>query len=336
MSKNISFLDAVKMLNENGNGFLAIVDRYNKLLGILTDGDIRSALLDGKGELEDIFNKNPMTMPAGSDRGKVLLKMRELYKKHMPLVDQDNVLIDVVMLHDEEFNLKPNWVVIMAGGLGERLGELTRDIPKPMLKVGSKPLLEHIINNFILCGFTKFIVSVNYKSDVVKNYFGDGSDYGVEIKYIEEGKRLGTAGSLSLIDCVPSDPFFVINGDVYTSVDFSRVLDYHNFNNSDATMCVRANSYSIPYGVLDIDKYNNILGLKEKPEINYIINAGIYILSPDVLNYLPKNEYYDMPSLFSRVVGHDLIVKSFMIDNYWIDMGNPEDYRALNEKVSTL
>jgi dTDP-glucose pyrophosphorylase len=331
-----SFIDAVKVLHSNGNGFLAIVDKHTKLIGILTDGDIRHALLEGKTELLDIINKNPFTMPADSERKKVLLKMKEMYKRHMPLIDDDNYLKDVVMLHNENFNLKPNWVVIMAGGLGSRLGELTSNSPKPMLRVGSKPLLEHIINNFISHGYTNFLISVNYMSGVIKEHFGDGSKYGANIRYIEEKERLGTAGSLSLIDFSLKDPFFVINGDVFTSLNFEKVHEFHISNNSSATMCTRKNNYTVPYGVLDIDNNNNIVSVDEKPQFDYFINTGMYMLEPEVLNNIPKAKYLDMTDLFMMLYKGGSCVKSFEVTNYWIDMGHPEDYESLNNKVSCI
>jgi dTDP-glucose pyrophosphorylase len=336
ISKDKSFIDAVKLLNENGNGFLAIVDKHNKLIGILTDGDIRRALLENKTELLEIINRNPLTMPAGSDRQNVLLKMKEIYKKHMPLVDEDNYLKDVIMMHDEDFNLKPNWVVIMAGGIGSRLGKLTNNIPKPMLKVGSKPMLEHIINNFISYGYTNFLISVNYKSHIIKDHFGDGAKYGVDIQYIEEKEKLGTGGSLSLIDFTLKDPFFVINGDILTSIDFEKFHRFHVSNDSNATICTKKNYYKIPYGVLNIDINNTILSIDEKPEFNYLINTGIYMLNPETLKYIPKNHYFDMPTLFKLLREDNLMIKSFEITDYWVDIGYPDDYVSLNNKVSDI
>ena len=336
ISKEKSFLEAVQLLNDSGTGCLAIVDNNNKLIGILTDGDIRRALLDNKSELIDIINKNPITMSSDSDRKKVILEMKRIYKKHMPLVDCNNYLKDVVMLHDEDFNIKPNRVVIMAGGLGSRLGKLTSDTPKPMLKVGSKPLLEHILNSFISHGYTQFIISVNYMSSVVKEYFKDGSEYGAEISYIEETTKLGTAGSLSLIDTTLNDPFFVINGDVLTSLDFEKLLEFHVSSGSTATMCTKKNNYKVPYGVLDIDKDDNIINIEEKPQFDYFINTGIYVLNPEVIKYIPKMQYFDMPSIFENLREEELKIKSFEVTDYWIDMGHPEEYESLNNKISCI
>ena len=251
----------------------------------------------------------------------------------MPIVDSDGILKDVIVLDDSEFNLKPNWVVIMAGGLGTRLGELTKDTPKPMLKVGVKPMLEHIIDMFVSHGFTKFMLSVNFKAEIIKDHFKNGSDFGIEVRYLEEKKRLGTGGALSLIDIEVNEPFFVTNGDVLSSLDYEELLDFHNKENSDATMCTRKDSYQIPYGVIDIDNENNIVTMKEKPCIEFFINTGIYALDPKVLKYIPKGKFFDLPSLFDILKSNHQTTKSFEITDYWVDMGKPSDYEAINKKM---
>ena len=333
LTDSSTFKDAIKILDKNGNGFLAIVDENKELIGILTDGDIRRAILDNKTNLLDIINKNPMTMDSGLTRQNVVHRLKELHRKHMPIVDQNGILHNVITLDDEEFDLKPNWVVIMAGGLGTRLGELTKDTPKPMLEVGNKPMLEHIIEMFVSHGFTKFMLSVNFKAEMIKEHFKDGQDLGIEVKYLEETKRLGTGGALSLIDLDLDEPFFVTNGDVITSIDYEKLLDYHKENTSSATMCVRKSSYQIPYGVIELDNQNNILDLKEKPKYDFFINTGIYVLNPEVLKHVPKNEFFDLPSLFKLLNEEGYVSKSYEISDYWIDMGHPDDYDKIVNKM---
>ena len=335
LSDRATFIDAVKALDENGNGFLAIVDQGNVLKGILTDGDVRRAILDNKTELIEVYNKNPVTMPAGSCKLSVINKLKKTHKRHMPIVNEEGVLTEVIQLNEEEFQLRPNWVVIMAGGLGKRLGDLTRNIPKPMLEVDGKPMLLHIVELFISHGFTKFMISVNYRSEVIKEYFRDGEHLGIEIKYLEETKRLGTGGSLSLIDIDVTEPVFVTNGDVITSVDYNDMLKFHEDSNSAATMGVRMNAYKIPYGVVESDKDNNILSLKEKPDYEYYVNTATYIISPSALKFVPKNEFFDLPDLFSLLSGQGHIVKSYEINDFWIDMGLPKDYELVKEKFSS-
>ena len=332
LSETATFKEAIQLLDSNGNGFLAIINKKSQLVGILTDGDIRRAILNNKTELCEIMNSNPMTMKYGENRKNIIHRLKELHKKHMPIVDENMILKDVVALQEDEFNLKPNWVVIMAGGLGTRLGELTKDTPKPMLKVGAKPMIEHIIDMFVSHGFTKFMLSVNYKAEIIKEYFGDGNKFGIQVKYLEEKKRLGTGGALSLIDIELNEPFFVTNGDVLSSLDYEELLSYHKKQNSIATMCIRKDSYQIPYGVIEVDEANNIKAMKEKPIKEFFINTGIYVLNPEVLNYVPKDEFFDLPSLFDVLKSKSENIKSFEITDYWIDMGKPSDYEKIKEK----
>jgi dTDP-glucose pyrophosphorylase len=335
LSHDATFKDAIQILDKNGNGFLAVVDKTNTLVGILTDGDIRRAILDNKSDLLDIINKAPATMPEGSCSANVRNQLKKSHKKHMPIVSVEGVLKDVITLNQDEFNLKPNWVVIMAGGLGTRLGKLTRDTPKPMLNVGGKPMLQHIIELFISQGFTKFMLSVNYKAEIIKEFFTDGKELGVEIKYLEETKRLGTGGALSLINVDLNEPFFVTNGDVITSIDYDEMLNYHKVSNSKATMGVRKSTYKVPYGVVETDAQNNIIELQEKPEYSHFINTGAYILEPEVLPFIPKDEFYDLPNLFESLSKIGNVTKSYEISNYWIDMGHPEDYELIKQKFET-
>jgi len=258
------------------------------------------------------------------------LYLKKIKRRHLPLVNDENIFVEMFTLDEIDFNTEPNWVVIMAGGLGTRLGELTKDTPKPMLEVANRPMLEHIIELFVSHGFTKFILSVNYKSEVIKDYFKDGSDFGIEIKYIEEKKRLGTGGALSLINFEINEPFFVTNGDVITSLDFRKVLQSHNNENAKATMCIRRDNYQIPYGVIEVDKKNNITKIEEKPKYDFFINTGIYVLDSECLNYIPKNEYFDLPTLFKILGKNNESVKSYEISEYWIDIGHKEDYIKIN------
>jgi len=332
LSQKASFKEAIKVLDKNGNGFLAIVDESNKLIGILTDGDIRRAILDNKTELSHIINKTPETMPESSSRFSVINQLKKSHKKHMPIIDNNGILKDVIVLSDSEFNLKPNWVVIMAGGLGTRLGELTKNIPKPMLEVGGKPMLLHIMELFVSHGFTKFFISVNFKAEIIKSYFKDGRDFGLKIVYLEETKRLGTGGALGLIQQDIEHPLFVTNGDIITSIDYDDMLNYHKRNNSNATMAIRKSTYQIPYGVIEIDANNNICSLTEKPEHSYYVNTGTYIVNPETLSLVPKNEFYDLPRIFEQLQKNNKVTKSYEITQYWIDMGKPEDYDEIKRK----
>ncbi|MBE0471564.1 MAG: nucleotidyltransferase family protein [Methyloprofundus sp.] len=333
-STKATFKDAIKLLDENGTGFLALVDEDGLLKGILTDGDVRRAILSDQTSLEKIVNLKPEVAIEGTPKKTIINKLKKIHRKHMPVVNSVGRLKGVIALDDEEFNLKPNWVVIMAGGLGTRLGDLTKDTPKPMLELGGKPMIEHIIDMFVADGFTKFMISVNYKSEVIKDYFKDGAHLGIEIMYLEEQKRLGTGGALSLIDIELNEPFFVTNGDVLTTISYNNILEFHSNVKSTATMCIKEEGYQIPYGVIEVDDEKNIVSMVEKPTKTFFINTGVYVLDPSVLNFVPKDEYFDLPSLFEKVKQVGATTKSFEITDYWVDVGRPSDFVNVSNKFS--
>ena len=335
LTEQVTFKDLIAKLDEYGAGFLAIVDSENKLVGILTDGDIRRAILNNVQDVQRIFNKNPVTVPKGTPREKIISLLKDIHRKHMPVVDNNGKLTEVISLDEIEFNHKPNQVFIMAGGLGTRLGELTKNTPKPMLDIGSKPMIIHIIDAFKDFGYTHFTISVNYKSEQIKDYFKDGANFGVHIDYIEEKKRLGTAGALSLLKSIQSHPFFVINGDVLTALNFEDLMTFHIASSASATMCVREYEMEVPYGVINTDLNNNILDLQEKPINKFLVNSGVYVLNPSVLSDIPSNEYFDMPTLFQKLIVKELPVKTYQISDYWIDVGSIDDFQSANARINS-
>lgn len=317
--------DALRLLDANGNGFLPVIDDAGKLVGIITDGDIRRGILNKTLELNAIINRKPVTAKYGTSHIVIKRQLREIHRRHMPMVDEAGVLKEVVILDNFEFISKNNWVVIMAGGLGSRLGELTKSVPKPMLEVGGKPILLGIIEHFKSQGFGKFILCVNYKAEVIENYFGDGTSFGVQIEYTRETKKMGTAGALSLITQQMDEPFFVVNGDVLTSINFEDFLDFHKVNHADATMCVKNFVFNIPYACIDFNADSSITGIREKPSNEYFVNTGMYILNPTVLSLIPSDDFYDMPQLFDQLMEQQYQCKAYRIDEYWLDLGRPED-----------
>ena len=323
---NTTFEEAIKLLDKNGNGFLPVIDETNKLIGIITDGDFRRGILNKKYDLDSIINKQPTVALNTESHIVIKRRLKELRRRHMPVVDNNGILVDVVILNEFEILNKDNWVVIMAGGMGTRLGDLTKHIPKPMLEVGGKPMLLRIIEHFKNQGFVKFIMCVNYKSEVIENYFGNGTNFGIEIIYTKETKRLGTAGALSLIDIKIDNPFFVVNGDVLTSINYEDFLNFHTTSNSDATMCIKRYSYEVPYACVEFDEAMNLNGLKEKPTYDYYINTGMYILNPNCLSILNKDEFFDMPSLFELLLENKNATKVFTIDEFWLDVGLKDDF----------
>ncbi len=339
LNKNQTIKEALKSIDKGAIRIAVIIDEYNKLLGTITDGDIRRALLNNAKldtAIETIYNKNPLTVLNTEDEQKIITKAIKNSVYQIPIVDKNGYFIDIKdiahLLHKSK---KPNKVILMAGGLGTRLKPLTEDRPKPLLQVGSKPILETIINNFSKCGFEDIIISVNYKSEMIKNYFGDGSKFGVNISYINEDKRMGTAGALSLLNNNPNEAFFVMNGDLLTNIDFVKLLDFHSFGNADATMCVREYDFQVPYGVVQTDE-DKITAIVEKPVHKFFVNAGIYVLSPNVLTQIPEDEFYDMPTLFEELIKAGKSTLSFPIHEYWLDIGRMSDFEKANIEYSKV
>jgi NDP-sugar pyrophosphorylase family protein len=225
-----------------------------------------------------------------------------------------------------------NPVVILAGGLGSRLGELTKETPKPMLQVGDKPILFQIIERFKQQGFSNFYLSVNYKSEVIENYFGNGEKFDVSIKYLHEKTRLGTAGPLSLLKehIEITEPVLVINGDILTKINFENLLKFHLENTSHGTMCVREYDFKVPYGVVEIEG-DRLIEIKEKPLQSFYVNAGTYVLSPELLELVPSNVYFDMTELFEKATKSEYRASVYPLREYWLDIGKKEDFSKAQE-----
>ena len=328
------FKDAIALLDDNGNGVLPVVDESNKFIGLITDGDIRKAILNNYLDLEHIINKKPYSLNCKSTQQQRIQYLKKLLLRHLPLVDDDGQYVETFTLDNIDFNLKPNSVLIMAGGLGSRLGQLTEVTPKPMLSIGRKPMLEAMIESFIEHGYSKFYLSVNYKKEKIIDHFSDGKKWGVEIVYLVEDKRLGTGGALSLIEDKLEAPIIVINGDILTTLDFGELVDFHNQSGSNATMCVMKHETNFPYGVVRSEG-TKLVALDEKPVISHNINTGIYVLNPDVLEYVPKDEYFDLPDLFKYLIDDDKDVGVYELTESWVDIGHVDDYERM-EKVFDL
>ena len=334
LSINSTIKEALNIIDKGAIRVGTVIDNKNKFLGVIADGDIRRALLKGynlEDSIEDIYCKTPITSLYSESKEKIIQKAIKNQVYQIPIVDEDNHLVDIVNLATLlNVTKKRNRVILMAGGLGTRLKPLTDDIPKPMLKVGNKPILETIIKNFASHGFVNITISLNYKGEMIREYFKDGSDFGVNIDYIEENTRLGTAGALSLLQNIPNEPFFVMNADLLTDVNFSNLLDFHCFGNANATMCLREYEYQIPYGVVETED-SDIISIVEKPIKKFFVNAGIYVLSSTAFEFIPKNEFFDMPTLFNILIEKEKKVLSFPIHEYWLDIGRIEEYKKANE-----
>ena len=335
ISENIILREALKIIDKGAIRIALVIDENNKLLGTLSDGDIRRGLLKNytlDDSIKDLYFSNPTVAYSNETKESIIQKAIKNQVYQIPIVDENNSLVDIVNLATLlNVTKKRNRVILMAGGLGTRLRPLTEDTPKPMLKVGNKPILETIIKNFAVHGFVNITISLNYRGDMIKDYFKDGSDLGVNIDYVEENMRLGTAGALSLLKEQPNEPFFVMNADLLTDVNFSNLLDFHCFGNANATMCVREYEYQIPYGVIEINN-GLISSIVEKPTKKFFVNAGIYVLSPSVFGDIPMNEFFDMPTLFNILIEKQKKVLTFPIHEYWLDIGRMSDFeQAQNE-----
>jgi len=330
--------EALQVIDSGAMKIALVLNKENYLLGTLSDGDIRRALLAGLSlneSIESIIFTNPTVCGINATKEEILkiAVSKKLYC--IPIIDDSGVLVGI-----EEFDdiLKPtkfsNKIVLMAGGLGTRLRPLTDKIPKPLLEVGGKPILETIITSFAKYGFINFILSVSYKAEMIEEYFGDGSRFGVSIEYIHENKRMGTAGALNLMREKLNEPFFVMNGDLLTNINFQHMLEYHLFNQSVATMGVREYDFQVPYGVVNIEDHN-ILSIDEKPIQSFFVSGGVYVFSPEVLDLIP-NAYYDMPTLFEKLIENEKKSISFPIKDYWLDIGQISDYHKANTEYNGI
>lgn len=334
LAEKSTVLEAIKIIDLASLQIVLIVDRDEKLVGTITDGDIRRGILNGislEDPVERVMNVKPRVADQTATREQMLSIMTELKIHQLPIIDDSGHIVGLAQIDKLAGKSLPSgednvdvWVVLMLGGLGSRLLPLTEDVPKPMIEIGGKPLLENIINTFFTQGFKNFYFSVNYKSDVIKDYFGDGSKFGVNIVYLDEEKRMGTAGALSLLPTTPKSPLIVMNGDILTNNNFSHLINFHRQTNASATMCVREYHQQVPYGVVQT-KGSKLHSITEKPSQTYFVNAGIYVINPKVLDHVKDEQYLDMPDLFNKLeeMGEESAV--FPIREYWLDIGNLKD-----------
>lgn len=324
----ISLSEALEKLEVLKIKLLFVVNEKHQLMGTLTDGDIRRAIINGHRTDENIgaFMNNEPYFACENDSLEYKLSLFDKVPiQYLVITNTNKEVINIVSKN--ELGSLPNYAILMAGGLGSRLGDLTKYTPKPLLRVGSKPILQNIIEQFSTNDIKKFIISVNYKSEMIKEYFGNGDKLNVDIDYIEESKRLGTAGCLSLMTIKPLEPFFVMNGDILVDIDFKDMLLYHMQNNNIATMGVIKYSVNIPYGVVDVDKDKNIIALNEKPNKSYYVNAGVYLLNSELIHMIPKDEFYDMPTLFSELKQQNKKIGVYDRLSNWLDIGHIDDYK---------
>ena len=322
---------AVEAIDKGAVQIALVTDEHGRLNATVTDGDIRRALLRGLGldaPVAEAMNRSPMTGHRGESRGSLAAKMRAKSVHQIPLVDDQGRVVDLVLFEDlsgdSQRRMVDTEVFLMAGGQGLRLRPLTLNTPKPMLQVGGKPLLEVIVENFAKQGFGQFTISLNYLGHVIRDHFGDGSRHGVSIAYVEETKAMGTAGALSLLPEVPEHPLIVMNADLLSSVRFESILNFHRENGAMATVCAREHRTQIPYGVLRTEGAK-LAGIEEKPTMCHYVNAGIYILSPEIIALAEPETPLDMPDLLQKAMDQGGEVSVFPLMEDWIDIGRHED-----------
>ncbi len=334
--------DASACIDANRAKIALVIDEDGQLLDTITDGDIRRAILAEVALSSPVSllretkvyspYRQPTTALVGTDAPTLLRLLREHSIRQIPLLDEAGRVVDLVTLNDlAEAGALPLHAVIMAGGFGVRLRPLTDDLPKPMLPVGDRPLLELIIERLRQAGIRRISVLTHYKSEAITGYFGDGSAFGVNIDYVLEDKPLGTAGALTLLS-VGRDPLLVINGDILTRIDFGAMLDFHREHRADITVGVREYDFRVPYGVVETDGAR-VTGISEKPVVRYFVNAGIYLLEPGIRETIPTDTHYDMPTLINAAAAHARAVVSFPVHEYWLDIGQMDDYRKADADV---
>ena len=316
-------------------GLALVVDSDRKLLGTVTDGDIRRAILadvDLDLPIETLLRQRrvpgrsrPFTAPVGTTESRLLQMMRDSEVRHIPLVDDDGRVVEVAVLEVllREYEL-PMTAVIMAGGYGERLRPLTKDLPKPMLPLGDRPLLEHIIGELHSAGIRQVNITTHYKGEMIEDHFRDGSKFGMDIQYVDEKEPLGTAGALSLMEAT-DEPLLVINGDIVSKVDLRAMLNYHVEHRADMTVALRHYEYQVPFGVVDLQGVE-LTSIREKPTEQFLINAGIYLIGSIACKRVPKGRRYDMTDLIVDLIEDGMRVVGFPVQEYWVDVGQMEDY----------
>jgi dTDP-glucose pyrophosphorylase len=339
LRKSDSVEAALRIIDALGGKIAMVIDEHGRLIGTVSDGDLRRAFLRGVtlgSPITELMNASPVAITSDTDRESTLRLMREKVLRHIPVVDAEGKVTALRTL--EEFIQPPvrdNWVVIMAGGEGVRLRPLTEACPKPMLKLGDKPLLEVMLGNLRNSGLRQIVISVNYMASMITDYFGDGSKFDVDIRYVREDGPLGTAGPLSMLPEVPDAPFIVVNGDILTKLHLPDMLEFHLDHGAAATMGVREYEQQVPYGVINVAN-QQIASIAEKPIQRHLISGGLYVFSPDVLTLIPRNQRYDMPTLFNDLAGRGMTALPYLVQDYWLDIGQIEDLARARQDVRSM
>nr|WP_320056983.1 nucleotidyltransferase family protein [uncultured Bacteroides sp.] len=332
--QNATLMDALKKLNMTQSFTLFVVDENNKVVGSLTDGDIRRGLINGSSMDDTIYSvclKSFRYIDDSNNAPKYIRTLKELGIRMVPYLSAEGKIVKLIDLQ-KNHGLLPVDAVVMAGGRGERLRPLTDTMPKPLLPLGGKPIVEYNIDRMQSYGIENITISVRYLGEQIKEYFGDGSERGINIRYVEESRPLGTLGAVSTIHHFTNDAVLVMNSDLFTNIDLEEF--YIHFCESNADMAVASIPYNItvPYAVMQTSG-ELIRSFEEKPTFTYYSNGGIYLIKRRILEELEENEHCDATDLMQRLIASDKRVTYFPIVGYWIDIGKPEDYKKAQEFI---
>ncbi len=328
----------IKLDKLASDAILFLVDKNHQLIGSLTDGDIRRGLINGLGlenPLEDYIQPHPKYIYEEDYNQEVLENFKKGHFKIIPILNRQHQVVDILNFKYKS-TLLPLDAIIMAGGKGMRLRPLTENTPKPLLNVGNKPIIEYNIDSLAKVGIKNIYISVNYLGEQLEDYFKDGKEKQLNIKYVWEDKPLGTIGSVLMVDSFQHEDLLVMNSDLLTNIDFADF--YKSFKASGADMAVAATPYqvNVPYAVLETNEAQEVLSLKEKPKYTYYSNAGIYLLKTSILSMIPKGEFFDITDLMDKVLEMDYKIYTYPINGYWLDIGKHEDYQKAQEDIKHL
>lgn len=329
MAPEKTIREAMEIIDANTAGIVLVIESDCQILGTLTDGNIRRALLKGAcldSPLFPYINKRFVHVNPELSRAEILDLMQVHCLNQIPIVNASGKLVGLHLLREILGAVaRPNWAVVMAGGKGTRLYPLTENLPKPMIKVAGRPILERIVLHLVGFGIKRIFLAIHYLGNIIEGHFGDGSRFGCKIEYLRESEPMGTGGAVSLLPEIPRDPLLIMNGDLVTQLDINRILAFHSEGNYHGTMGVRRYLHSIPFGTVEIEN-QQVLGLEEKPTLAKYINTGVYILSPELVRAIPKS-FFPMTSLFEQSLKKGERIGAFEIEEDWIDVGRFEQLK---------
>lgn len=324
---------AMERLNSNAREVVFVCDDVGRMTGLITDGDIRRGLLAGRtldSPVTQVMHAGFFSVGRETDRATVLDIMKARHFRHVPVLDAERRLVAVHFLRDLiGASPKPNAAVVMAGGKGTRLRPVTETIPKPMVEVAGRPILERIVLHLVSHGIRNIYLAVNYKAEIIEAHFGDGARFGCSISYLREDEPRGTGGALTLLPMRSPEPILVLNGDQVTRADLTAMLDRHRRDGAVATIGVGPYQHDVPFGTVT-EQGGRLVSLQEKPSISVLVNRGVYVLDPDLVVAIPARGEFPITSLFEKLLEQGKPVNVFYFDDYWLDVGRPADLRQAN------